>query len=132
MSLRLPYRYVAKSDPPCTFSSIFQLLNHLSKISMYFFWPSGQRCQKYVNVWKLTSCDRADIHNIHKFANSAILIFSSVSRGHLENVNTLLTSSATWSKKYIQIFERWSSSRDIEGNMQGGVIFASFWSIPIR
>ena len=33
-------------------------------------------------------------------------------------------------EKYIQIFERWSSSRDIKGNVQWG--FASFCSIPIR
>ena len=33
-----------------------------------------------------------------KRANSAILNFSSAIRGHLENVNTHLTSLATWSK----------------------------------
>ncbi len=61
---------------------------------------------------KVTSGVRAEIQNMLHFANSAILNFSSVTRGHYENVNTLLASLVTW-----------SSSRVIEGSMQGGSDF---------
>ncbi len=47
----------------------------------------------------------------------------SVTRGNLSNVNTLLASLATWSKKAPQIFEWWSSNNVIEGNVQEGSNF---------
>ena len=63
--LRLLDTYAAKSDPPHTFSPIAKLLDHLSKICMtfLFFGPSGQRYQKYVSIWKVTSDGRAEIQN---------------------------------------------------------------------
>ncbi len=48
----------------CTFASIAQLLDHLSKICIILFGLSVQRCQKYVNIWKLTSGDRAENQDI--------------------------------------------------------------------
>ena len=41
----------------------------------------------------------------------------------LSNVNTLLASLATWSKNVSQVFERWSSNRVIERDLQEGSNF---------
>ncbi len=87
-----------KSDAPCTFPSIILLINHLLKIWGTTFWPSGQGCWKCVYIGKVTSRGRAEIKSIKTAAKSAIFNFSSVIRGHLENVNTLLTSLVTLSK----------------------------------
>ncbi len=45
-------------------------------------------------MWPLV----AEIKSIKNAAKSAIFNFSSAIKGHLENVNTLLTSLVTWSK----------------------------------
>ncbi len=71
----------------------------------------------------MSTGSRAEIQNVQNLENPAILNFSSAIRGHLENVNILLTSLITWSKKYHIDFERWPSSRVIEGNVQGGSDF---------
>ncbi len=93
-------KIMQKSDPPCTFPSITLLLDHLSKICMIRFWPSDQRCQKYVYIFKVTSNGRAEIQNRRIFEVLHILNFSSATSGHFSNVNILLTSLANWSKKY--------------------------------
>ncbi len=103
VSLRvLPSRCHQMSDPPCTFPSITLLLDHLSKICMILFWPSEQRCQKYVCIWKVSSGGRAEISKwstLQNFAYFEFLNFSPATRGHFSNVNILLTAVATLSKK---------------------------------
>ena len=102
-NLRLLDTYAPKSNPPCMFPSITLLLDHLSKICITLFWQSGWRCQKYVYIWKVTSSGRTEIQ---KFKIGKILQsqpfwnFSSATRGHFSNVNILLASLFTWSKKY--------------------------------
>ena len=54
------------------------------------FLSSGQRCQKCVYIFKMTSNGRADIQNDGRCSDT---------RGHFSNVNTLFASLATWSKK---------------------------------
>ena len=100
-SLRLEDMCGAKIRPPlCRFPSIIQLLNHLLKIWGTTFWPSGQWCQKYVYIWKVTSIVSELKLKVWypKSLNSTILNFSPAPKGHLENVNTLLTPLGTWSK----------------------------------
>ncbi len=55
-----------KTDPPYTFTSITLLLDHFPKIWETTFWPNGQRCQKYVYIWKVTSSGRAEIESVQK------------------------------------------------------------------
>ncbi len=80
--------------------------------------------QTCVYIWKVTSSGRGKINGIQNTAKLAIFI--SAIRGHLENVNTLLTCLVTWSKNAAQIFERWSSNRVIETNVPGGSDFHVF------
>ena len=62
--LRLEDTYGAKIRPPCKFPIIILLLNHLSETWGTTFWPSGQGCQKYIYIWKVTSRFRAEIKSI--------------------------------------------------------------------
>ncbi len=90
---------------------------------MTLFWPSGQRCQKFAYILKVTSSCRAKIQNMQNFVNSTVLNFSSATSGHFSNVKI---SGDSVKKNTIQIFERrsaWSSSTVIEGNMQRGSDF---------
>ncbi len=73
------------------------------KILQEHFVLSGKRCLMYLYIWNETSSCISKIHNIQTFANSA-------SRCHL------------LSRKYIQIFERGSSSRDIYQVPQKGSV----------
>ncbi len=102
--LRLPNRYAVKTDPPCTFPSIILLRDHLSKIWGLTFWPSGQGCQWCVYIFKVTSRGKAEIKNGPICCFLGTFNFSSATRGHLENVKTLLTSLATWSKSCPSVF----------------------------
>ncbi len=47
----------------------------------------------------VTSSGRSENQHIKTTAISAILIFSSATRGHFSNVNIHLSSLTTWSKK---------------------------------
>ena len=81
----------------------------------------------------MTFSGRAENQNIKTTAISAILIFNSATGGHFSNVNTVLTSLATWSKKYhTDFFQKWSNNKNIRGNMQGGLICHAKSSIPMR
>ncbi len=66
------------------------------KILYDIFRPSGQRCQNYAYIWKVTSSGRAEIKNGRICSFQDIFIFSSATRSHFSNVNILLTSLATW------------------------------------
>ena len=81
----------------------------------------------YDYIRKMTSGGRPEINRRQKTPNSAILNFISASRGHLKNVNTVHFRHP-WplgQKVVSQIFERWSSNRIIEGNVQGGLFFVA-------
>ena len=99
--LRLPHRnaafYMKKKRLPCTFPSIFLLLDHLSKICMILFWPSVQRFQEYVYIWKVTLVAELKI----KMAEIAIVFMFWFSTLLLEVIFKMKTHfSHLWQLKY--------------------------------
>ncbi len=95
----------AKNRPSCTLAHSLDISAARSSFkNLYIFLPSGQRCQNFAYIWKVTSNGRTEIQNINTFAISAILNFSSATKGHFSNVNILLTSLATLAKKVSYIF----------------------------
>ncbi len=123
--LRLEDMYGAKIGPPYTFPSIILLLDHLSKIRGTTFWPSDQRCQKSVYIFKVTFRGRAEIQNgrICWFFDS--FHFSSETRDHFQKL-TYFSHPWPFGQKVVpQIFERWPNNRIIKGNVQGGSDFST-------
>ena len=120
-----------KQNPPCTFPLI--PLDYLLKICMILF-DQAARDVKNVYVWKVTSSGRVENQNIKTTAISAILIFSSVNRGHFSNANILLTRLATWSDRKVlyRFLEDGLITEILWGMCKGGLIFSDFNTIPSR
>ena len=84
-----------KKQTPLHVSPDILVAIHLKKNmydSLLTKWPEMSKLCSHL---EMTSSGRAEKQNIKTTAISAILIFSSATKGHFSNVNILLTSLAT-------------------------------------
>ena len=91
-------------------------------------WPEMLKC---VSIWKVPCGGRAKNKNVTDWSIFYVFNVGSATRGHYSNVNTFLTSLATWSKKG-QNFERRSGCKTIKQHVPGGVIFSGFSTMYSR